>query len=433
VGLLHHYGGGMTRPVTAVAYAGGAGEMECPQSAEVEMETTKRMERANSSEGCARPRLRPARLRALAERLCPHKTDGKVRHELVPAGGPTLTSAGARALAIDQMAATVSRTCEWGEPIKDWDVGDHRFLVLEFWPRKGVCLYVQIWTEPLEPVLVEACSGAWNPTARPYVRGPQRAALRALGYAVGGRARNYQKRWTLSPLADARALADELLTILIDIFGYRGNRALGMGYCSEGRTEEGRVFPALAIDDVKGMLSLRGCRVVSAEPIGPVKPSVKKRLIHVAQPFPFTVEMRGQATKTPATYEAMRLITVLEGGRGVSRAQVEVMSRACPFGRIVRDPDGDLLLIQDLLVAQTTVRWFLMAVNIWQFTRTRAAELVQHALASAGPSGPGDPGTAREPDEDGDPDDIDIAEDGDEGEAGDRELRQSRAARTVVH
>jgi len=72
---------------------------------------------------------------------------------------------------------------------------------------------VQIWTEPGEPVLIEACSGAWNPTARPYVKAPQRAALRKLGYRVGGQARNYQKYWTLSPLADARALADELLSI----------------------------------------------------------------------------------------------------------------------------------------------------------------------------------------------------------------------------
>ena len=154
----------------------------------------KRGKTSTPREDVARPRGRPARLRALAARLCPYKTDGKVRHELVPAGGPKLTSAGARALAIDQVAAMVSRTCEWGEPIRDWDVGDHRFLVLEFWPRKGACLYVQIWTEPLEPVLVEACSGAWNPAARPYVRGPQRAALRTLGYAPGGRARNYQKR-----------------------------------------------------------------------------------------------------------------------------------------------------------------------------------------------------------------------------------------------
>ena len=264
--------------------------MACPQSAEVGMETTKRMKRANRSEGRARPRLRPARLRALAERLCPHKTDGKVRHELVPAGGSTLTSAGARALAIDRVTAMVSRTCEWGEPIKDWDVGDHRFLVLEFWPRKGVCLYVQIWTVPLEPVLVEACSGAWNPAARPYVRGPQRAALRTLGYAPGGRARNYQKRWTLSPLADARALADELVTILIDIVGYRGNWALGMGYCSEGRTKDDRVFSSVAKDDVERMLSLRGCRVVSAEPIGPVKPSVGTDYVRVpsAITIPYT-------------------------------------------------------------------------------------------------------------------------------------------------
>ena len=99
----------------------------------------------------------------LAGRLCPHKTDGHVEHELVPSAGRKLTPAGARAHAIDRVAAVVARTCEWGEPVTDWDVGDYRFLVLDFAPRKGVSLYVQIWTEPGETVLIEACRREhWN-------------------------------------------------------------------------------------------------------------------------------------------------------------------------------------------------------------------------------------------------------------------------------
>jgi len=362
----------------------------------------------------------------LARRLCPRKTDGHVEHELVPRATRRLTPDETRALAIDRVAAVVARTCEWGEPFEDWDVGDYRFLVLDFSPKKNVGLYVQIWTEPGEPVLIEACSGAWNPTARPYVKAPQRAALRKLGYRVGGQARNYQKYWTLSPLADARALADELLSILVEVFAYRAQRPLDMTYCSEGRTKDGRVFPALAIDDVKRMLGMAGCQVVEAEPAGSVSPAVKQRLIHVAAPFPFVVEMRGQPTKTPATYEAMRLVTPLPAGRGLSPEEMESMLRECPFGRVFRDEEGDLLFIEDLVVTGTTVLWFLTTIRVWARMRQRAMGMLRLALAPPGLRSRG-PGGG-----DGDGQEDDRSDLDDEGEDDD-EPRQSRAARTVVH
>ena len=380
-------------------------------------------------------RKQGAQLETLARRLCPHKTDGQVEHQLVPSAGRKLAPAGARAHAIDRVAAVVARTCEWGEPMTDWDVGDFRFLVLDFGPRKDVSLYVQIWTEPGEPVLIEACSGAWNPTARPYVRAPQRAALRKLGYAVGGRARNYRKHWTLSPLADARALAEELLSILVEIFGYRGQRPLGMVYCSEGRSEPGRVFPALAVDDVKRMLGIAGCQVVDAEPAEPVGPGVKQRLIHVAQPFPFVVEMRGQATKTPATYEAMRLVTPLPAGRGLSPGELDAIVRECPFGRTFRDDEGDLLFIADHVVTGTTVRWFLTTIRVWAHMRQRAVEMLRLALAPPSPGTPGGRGGAggRGGEDEADADGVDDDGDDDDGAGNDEEPGRSRAARIVVH
>lgn len=367
-----------------------------------------------------------------ARRLCPPRTDSELAHELVPAAGRNLPAADARAAAIDRVVAVVARTCQWGEPLKGWDVGDYRFLVLEYRPRRDICLYVQIWTEPEEPVLIEACSGAWNPTAKPYVQAPQRKALRALGYAVGGRARNYQKHWTLSPLADARALAEELLSILVEIFGYRGQRPLRMNYCSTGRATPGRVFPALTIDDVKRMLGIAGCQVVEAEPVGPLRPGVRKRLIHVAQPFPFAVEMRGQASRTPATYEAMRLVTPLPAGRGLSPGELDAMVRECPFGRVFRDEDGDLLFIGDFVVAGTTVRWFLTTLRVWAQMRQRAIEMLRLALAPPAPRPPGPGG--REDDGGGDGDDGEDGEGGDDGDDGDdQEERRSRQARVTVH
>jgi len=377
-------------------------------------------------------RRRDVTFEGQARRLCPPRTDGQVCHELVPTAGRRLTAEAARAAALDRVAAVVARTCEWGEPVTDWHVGDHRFLVLDFSPKKDVGLYVQLWTEPGDAVLIEASSGAWNPATRPYVQAAQRTALRKRGFRVGGRARNYQKYWTLTPAADARALAEELVFILVEVFGYRAQVPLEMTYCAGARTVEGRLFPALAVDDVKRMLGIAGCRVVDAEPVGPVASDVQRRLIHVAEPFPMVVEMRGQATKTPATFEAMRLVTVLPAGRGLPPDALESIVRECPFARTFRDRDGDLLFIADLVTAGTSVQWFLMALRVWMHMRDRAVGMLQSALSPtasgrAGGSGGGEGPEPGEPeagdDEPADPDD----------EAGDGEPYPPRHARVTVH
>lgn len=372
-------------------------------------------------------RRRGAALEAWARRLCPARSDGQTSQVLVPRAAKALSAGDARARIVGRVAAVVARACEWGGFAEDWDVGDYRFLVLDFSPRRNVGLYVQIWTEPGEPVLIEACSGAWNPAARPYVRSRQRAALRKLGYRVDGQARNYQKCWTLSPLADAGALAGELASILVDVFGYRGRHPLEMTYCSDSRTTAARAFPAVAIDDVKRMLGMAGCRVVDAEPAGPAGPSVRRRLVHVAEPFPFVVEMRGQAAKAPPRYEAMRLITALPAGRGLPPALLEHLVRECPFGRVFRDHEGDLLFVADFVVAGTTVQWFFTALKVWMHMRRRAADMLRLALAPAAPragsrSGGGDGARF-----DGDAGPDDATGDDEDGDG------VPRRARTVVH
>jgi hypothetical protein len=350
--------------------------------------------------------------------------------ELVPSAGRGLTPGQVMALAIDRVAAVVAKTTAWGRPMTDWHVGDYRFLVLSFTVNKDVGFYVQLWTEPGEPVLVEACSGAWNPPARPYVRAPQRASLRRMGYRVGGRARNYQKHWTLSPQADARALARELLAILVDVFGYRANRPLKVAYCSEGRTASTPVFPALAIDDAKRMLGLGGCRVLPPEAAGPMSPGLRGRLIHVDRPFRFVAELSGLSGKTPARFDAMRLITALPGSRGLSGEHLESLARECSFGRFFRDVDGDVLFIHDLVVAGTTVRWFLTTLRTWTQTRDCALALLRLMLAAPAPA-PAGPDVDHSHDGSLAPDDADL--DPDDDDSGEGEPRRTRTVRTVVH
>src|SRR5262245_35896018 len=111
------------------------------------------------------------------------------------------------------------QTCCWPNfPTSRADIGDFRFLVVEFCPTEDVSLYVQFWSDPHEPVLIEVCSGNWNPEALKYVWHEQRARLEARGFTIGGAARNFQKRLTITSPDEAEAAAKEALAILFEVF-----------------------------------------------------------------------------------------------------------------------------------------------------------------------------------------------------------------------
>src|SRR5262249_49848149 len=85
------------------------------------------------------------------------------------------------------LTARIWETCCWPDRMADgWKVGDYNFIVISFDPAGDdrAQLYVQLWSEPFEPVLVEACSGNWNPGAVKYIRRPQRQALEDRGFAI---------------------------------------------------------------------------------------------------------------------------------------------------------------------------------------------------------------------------------------------------------
>jgi hypothetical protein len=397
------------------------------------MVATGKRESRESAPGRRKSRKSTA-VQTMAKTRCPKRTSGVERSILVAATRRTLTADETRARIIHAVEAVVSTTSRWGTPADERTVGDHRFLILDFCPSKAAGLYVQLWTEPDEPVLVEVCSGAWTPPARKYVRGPQRAALRSLGYEVGGQARNFQKQWTVRSPRDARRLARELVDILVDVFGYRGRQPLAMNYCAEGRSHEGQVFDGFVVDDVKRVLAVAGLHGQLREPLPPAAPvragdastdpgaatssspsaspgNHERRLLDVGDPFPFVIELAFPAKRVPVAYIGLRLLTVLDDSAGLSDADVITINNQISYGRIQRDPVGRLMLVLDLVLEGITVRWFVSMLEVWRQVRKRAVVLVKRAaracLASDRPDRAAD--------------DVEVDE------------RSTQPARTVVH
>jgi hypothetical protein len=151
-------------------------------------------------------------------------------------------------------------TCCWSEGGSGWKIGDFTYLVVSVAPDADTSLYVQFWSEPGERVLTEVSSGEWCPGAIRYIGPAQRQALAARGYTLGGRARNYQKEFVIDSTAAAEAVALEVLQIVFEVFGYRGQWRLDIERHRGERAGHDPVYTSVTPEDFAKVATRAGCR-----------------------------------------------------------------------------------------------------------------------------------------------------------------------------
>ena len=146
------------------------------------------------------------------------------------------------------LSAQVWTTCCWSEG-SGWKIGDFNYLVVSVAPDADTSLYVQFGSEPGERVLTEVSSGEWCPSAIRYIGPAQREALVARGYALGGRARNYQKELVIDSPAAAEAAALDVLQVFFEVFGYRGQWRLDVERHRGERADHDAVYTSVTPED----------------------------------------------------------------------------------------------------------------------------------------------------------------------------------------
>lgn len=177
----------------------------------------------------------------------------------------TITAPGKTPLTKDELktgiagtiADLVAATCLWKDA--GWQIGDYRFMVLSVRPAKGIELYVQFWSEPLEPVLWEVSSGRANPPADALMAGEPSAYVRQLGFRIGGRAKNFRCEVSLANRREVNRVAADVIDILYDAFGYRGRPALRVRLAYEGRSAMRPAYDAFTPQDLCKVLAGLGC------------------------------------------------------------------------------------------------------------------------------------------------------------------------------
>ena len=151
----------------------------------------------------------------------------------------------------------------WIRAAVTWDtlaIGDYRFVVFALDVAPETQLYVQLWSEPFEPVLWEVSSGRWNPPADEWLAGERAARIEAAGFTIGGNAENYHREVLVKTAADIAALAKAVVKIFYSAFDYRGTAPIVAKLVHEGRSETNETFDSMTPEDLAKVFQLLGFR-----------------------------------------------------------------------------------------------------------------------------------------------------------------------------
>jgi hypothetical protein len=273
---------------------------------------------------------------------------------------------------LPSIAAHIWHTCCWPDRMADgWRMGDYRFVVFSIRPEPGVELYVQFWSEPKEPVLVEVCSGEWAPMSVKYVQRAQRGFLRSLGYEMGGEASNFQKELRIEGVAAAEDAAREALRILFEAFGYRGQSPIEVRAESGGRAEASVVYDALTPEDVAKLLGEEGYRaLVTEEDDGAPIVLVRRGRLRFA--------VRFDAHREGSVFAAVVLNTLMTSARDISPDLVAELS-AQLFGlTVLRNAAREVRLSMLLrLDGGVTAAWISESIRYWHASLSRCRRLLR--------------------------------------------------------
>ena len=155
------------------------------------------------------------------------------------------------------MQAWIRAACLW----ETLEIGDYRFVVFSLEVAPETQVYVQFWSEPLEPVVWEISSGRWNPPADEWLAGERASRIEALGFPIGGKAENYHRIVRVTSAKDTAAIAKTVVRIFYSGFDYRGTAPILAKLVHEGRSETNATFDAFTIEDISKVFAGLGFRV----------------------------------------------------------------------------------------------------------------------------------------------------------------------------
>lgn len=288
----------------------------------------------------------------------------------------------------DLVAAHLAQVCAWPESGRgrQWRPGDYSFYILEFEPVEDVKLFLQFWSEPGDKVLMEVCSPQANPAAQALFTDAVREALAERGFEPGGEAGNFAKEVDPPDPGATAGLAREALSVLTECLGYDGRQPLSYLFCLGRRDEAGRAASDDASVVVRGMTlqeleSLLASAGHSVQPLQEPSRGFLSSTHGVAYSAVLTSPQEGR----PGYYGGVQFSAFAPVPESLSRAVLARLALDLPCARLGIDGDGDLALMQTLVIEGGVTRQNVaVQFGFWQQNLERVKqELVRHLGKSA--------------------------------------------------
>ena len=282
----------------------------------------------------------------------------------------------------DLVAAHLSQVCAWPAEGRGrtWRQGDYSFYILEFEPEPDVKLFVQFWSEPGERVLMEVCSPRSDAAARAWLGDGVSSALAERGFEPGGEAGNFGKTVDAPDPSATAGLAREALSVLTECLGYDGRQPLHYLFCL-GRRDEDKagddaasvVVRSLTLADLESLLTAAGHAV---QPLSDPGRGFLTSTEGVAYSAVLTSPQEGR----PGHFGGLQLSAFAPVPESLSLAVVARLALDLPCARLGIDADGDLALMQTIVVDGGITRQNLaLQFGFWQQNLERVKKvLLQH-------------------------------------------------------
>ena len=279
----------------------------------------------------------------------------------------------------DLVAAHLAQVCAWPPEGRgrSWRPGDYSFYILEYEPQPDVKLFVQFWSEPGEKVVMEVCSPAADSAAQAYLTDSVREALAERGFEPGDEAGHFGKAVDAPDPSATAGLAREALSVLTDCLGYDGRQPLTYLFCLGRRDGEKAdddaasvVVRSLTLADLESLLTAAG------HTVQPLSDPARGFLVST-QGVAYSAVLNSPQHGHPGHFGGMQLSAFAPVPESLSLAVVAHLALDLPCARLGIDADGDLALMQTIVVEGGVTRQNLaLQFGFWQQNLERVKQVV---------------------------------------------------------
>ena len=281
----------------------------------------------------------------------------------------------------DLVAAHLAQVCAWPEQGRgrSWRPGDYSFYILEFEPQDDLKLFVQFWSEPGEKVLMEVCSPQSSPAATAWLSGSVREALAERGFEPGSEAGNFVKAIDAPDPSATAGLAREALAILTECLGYDGRQPLTYLVCLGRRDGEQADDAASILVRSLTLADLESLITAAGHSLQPLKDPARGFLAST-QGVAYSAVLNSPQEGRPGHFGGLQLSAFAPVPESLSLAVVARLALDLPCARLGIDADGDLALMQTVVVEGGITRQNLaLQFGFWQQNLERVKQvLLQH-------------------------------------------------------